>query len=156
MTVRAGLDLDADGTWEHTSNDAQFKLEIRACQIENVNIVPINPRKYMVSKPELEIQWYDFVQDPACNYYFDYRFYLIDVETGKVTDLAQTRPDWLRMWIEDPNELKYKIETSDNDFAGKYQLKVEAHFLDKYWLPSAKPAIPPTLTIDLEIYSNLI
>ena len=55
VKIRAGLDLDGDGTWEHTSNDANFILQIRACQLERVNITPINPRKYMVSKPELEI-----------------------------------------------------------------------------------------------------
>jgi hypothetical protein len=81
---------------------------------------------------------------------------LVDEETNKVTDLSVKKPDWLRMWIQDPNELRYKIETSDNDYAGKYKLRVEAHFADRYWLPSALPTTPPTLDIDLEIYSNLI
>ena len=77
-----------------------------------------------------------------------------DVDTGKVIDLEVERPEWLRMWIKDPDLLRYKIETSDNDYAGKYILRTEAHFEDKYW--RTVPARPPTLEIELEIYSDKI
>ena len=53
------------------------------------------------------------------------------------------------MWNEDLEELKFKIETSNNDYTGKYTIRVQAEFLDKYW--STIPLTPPTLEIDLEI-----
>ena len=75
-----------------------------------------------------------------------------DVDTGEVIDLEENMPEWLRMWKEDPDDLKFKVKTSNNDYAGKYIIRVQAEFLDKYW--STVPAQLPTMEIDLEIYSD--
>ena len=33
-------------------------------------------------------------------------------------------PEWLRMWQKDPEDLKFKIKTSNNEYAGKYIIRV--------------------------------
>ena len=113
-------------------SEVTFTAYIRFCWLNSLTPPVINPRMYWVTEEKLEIAWSDFVQDPAeCEHRVSYDYFLVD-EDGNVRNLedGDNLPDWLTMWNAGH---RFEVLTDDDDYVGKYTIRVKAVIEDKYF-----------------------